>query len=75
MKPNHMPKSNNRIRTQIVDGLITTAPSTWKKKSLAKDKDGKEKVETTHVTNEVLRFPLAQNVSDDSVERLARKWL
>lgn len=70
-----MPKSNNKIGSQIVDGLIHVTPSTWKKKVLKKDESGKETVETVQVTNNALRYPLAQNVSDENVERAAKRWM
>ena len=70
-----MPKKNNAIHTKVVDGLVSISPSVWKKKDLVTDKDGKEQVVTTSITRSALRYPLAQNVSDDNVERLARRWL
>lgn len=76
MKPNQMPKkSNNKLRQQLLAGLIETKPSSWERKSLSKDEEGKEVVSSTKVTHDALRYPLAQNVSDDSVERTARRWL
>lgn len=75
MKPNNMPRTNNKMRTQIVDSLIATTPAVWKKKVVKRDEDGKEVFETIDVAASALRFPLAQNMSDENVERLARKWL
>lgn len=75
MNPNQMPKKNNKLRQQLLAGLIETKPSSWERKSLSRDEDGKEVLESVKVTHDALRYPLAQNVSDDSVERTARRWL
>ncbi len=73
--PNNMPKRPNKLRQQIVGDLIHTTPSSWERKTLSKNEEGKEVVSTTKVTNNALRYALAQNVSEESVERLARRWL
>lgn len=70
-----MPKKANKLRQQLLAGLIETKPSSWERKSIAKDDDGKEVVSSTKVSHNALRYPLAQNVSDESVERTARLWL
>lgn len=75
MKPNEMPKKANKLRQQMLAGLIETKPSSWERKSLSKDEDGKEVLSSTKITHDALRYPLAQNVSDESVERTARRWL
>jgi hypothetical protein len=64
----------NLIHQQILGGLIATAPVSWTRKSLTKDKDGKESVVKTRVTGTALRFPLAQNVSDFNINRMAERW-
>lgn len=68
-------KKANRIHQQLLGGLIETKPTSWERKTLAKDAEGKEIVNTTKVTKQTLRFPLAQNVSEDNVERASRRWL
>lgn len=73
--PNQMPKKQNKLKVQVIDGLISVSPSTWTRKVLGKDGDGKETVENERVVRDVLRFPLAQNVSNDNVERAASRWL
>lgn len=73
--PNQMPKRPNKLRQQIVSNLIDTRPSSWTKKRIVKDKDGKEQVESVKVTHSELRHSFAQNMSDANVERLAERWL
>lgn len=82
--PNQMPRKplptagwhrRNPLAPQILSALIETKPASWELKTLAKDGDGKEIVKTRKVTNNALRYALAQNVSEESVERLARRWL
>lgn len=65
----------NRIHQQVLGALIETKQVTWQRKTLGKNGDGKEVVNTAQVANEVLRFPLAQNVSDENIERMARRWV
>lgn len=73
--PNQMPKRPNQLRQQLLSGLIETKPTSWSRKVLDKDEDGKEVVSTQKVTHDALRFPLAQNVSEESVERASRSWM
>jgi hypothetical protein len=68
-------KKANLIRQQMVGGLIETKPASWERKTLAKDEDGKEIVINKRVTHQALRYPLAQNISDENVERIAKRWL
>ncbi|QJD50270.1 hypothetical protein SEA_IWOKEUPLIKEDIS_67 [Mycobacterium phage Iwokeuplikedis] len=72
--PNAMPKKANVIHQQILSGLLATKPAGWVKKTLVKI-DGKEDVVKTKVSRQELRFPLAQNVSDENVDRMARRWI
>lgn len=67
-------KKANRLHQQLLGTLIETKPVSYTKKTLGKDKDGKEVVLNTQVTHDVLRFPLAQNISEQSVERAAQRW-
>lgn len=73
--PNQMPNKPNKIRMQVLSGLIALAPYSWQRKSLSRDEDGKEVVTTTQVTRAGLRYPLAQNVSEESVENLAKRLM
>jgi len=73
--PNQMPKKPNQLRLQVVSQLIETRPTSWTRKTLTKNEDGKENVESVKVAQLELRFPLAQSMSRDSVERLAKRWL
>ena len=73
--PNQMPTKANPLHQQILAGLIETKPVSWVKKTLSKDDDGKETVESTKVTHHGLRFPLAQNVSDLNVNRSAKGFI
>ena len=73
--PNQMPKKPNPIKLQIVDALLSMSPSSWERKSISRDDNGKEVVATSRVVRSVLRYPLAQNVSDQSVESVAARFL
>jgi len=73
--PNQMPRKTNPLHLQLLAGLIETAPVSWTRKTLGKDKDGKEIVQSTKVTRLGLRSPLAQNVSEDNAERAAAGWI
>jgi hypothetical protein len=72
-----MPKSTNKIRQEILAGLIETKPTSWNRKVWKKDEDddGKLVESTVKVNRDSLRFPLAQNISDSSVDALAKRWL
>lgn len=73
--PNQMPKKPNSLAVQIVDGLIGSAAAVWERKTLSKDGEGKEVIEKQRVARSVLRYPLAQNVSEMNVERIAKRLL
>lgn len=73
--PNAMPKQTNKIRQQVLGSLIDSKPASRTVKTLAKDADGKEIVKETKVSRQELRNPLAYNVSEENVERLAKRWL
>ncbi|AIK69097.1 hypothetical protein PBI_TRIKE_58 [Mycobacterium phage Trike] len=73
--PNVMPRKANVVQQKLLAGLIETAPSSWKHKTLAKDKDGKEVVVERRVSRRGLRYPLAQNVTEANVDRLAKRWI
>ncbi|ASZ75496.1 hypothetical protein KIW74_gp32 [Mycobacterium phage Kimona] len=73
--PNSMPRKANPLHQKVLAGLIETKPFSWSQKKLGKDKDGKEVVNKVKVTGTALRYPLAQNVSEDNVERIARRWV
>lgn len=73
--PNKMPRRNNKLQQQMLEGLIANTKHTWKKKILVADDNGKERLEEVHVTRQALRYPLAQNVSEQNVESAARRWL
>lgn len=67
-------KKANLIHQQILGGLIETKPASWECKTLGRDEDGKEILRTTKQVHESLRYPLAQNVSHENVERAARRF-
>ncbi|AVR76922.1 hypothetical protein SEA_GREEDYLAWYER_63 [Mycobacterium phage GreedyLawyer] len=73
--PNQMPKRTNPMHQQILSGLLANKPVTRSHKFLAKGADGKEIVLETKVKRQVLRFPLAENISEDNIDRAARAWL
>jgi hypothetical protein len=70
-----MPKKPNAVRQQLVSSLIETRPTSWTRKVLTKDEDGKESVESVKVSQRELKFTFAQNMSEYNVERLAERWL
>ncbi|AIK67781.1 hypothetical protein AVV38_gp38 [Mycobacterium phage Piro94] len=72
--PNAMPKKANVIHQQILSGLLATKPVSWARKTLVKV-DGKEAVVKTTITHQEPRFPLARNVSDENIDRMARRWI
>lgn len=73
--PNKMPKNKNKIRQEILSGLIATHPTSWNRKVWSKDEEGDLVESTVKVPRQSLRFPLAQNVSSANVDALAAKWL
>ena len=73
--PNEMPKKANKLRQTLLAGLIETQKSSWSQKLITRDEDDKEKVMTVNHEHHQLRFPLAANVSEQSVERAAKSWL
>lgn len=75
MLPSQMPKNVSKIRQQVVGGLIDSKPTNRTVKTLAKNEAGKEIVKKHTVKASELRNPLAQNVSEENVERLAKRWL
>lgn len=70
--PNQMPKRPNKISQEIVGALINTAPTSWKRKVWNEEKNT---VDTVTVSQQTLKFPLAANVSDDNVERIASRLI
>lgn len=63
------------LRQKLLGGLIETQKSTTTVKTFVKDEDGKEQEVSTSTTRDVLRYPLAQNVSELNVNRLAGRWV
>ncbi len=70
-----MPKRVNAIHQQILSGLIEAKPVSSTFKRVTKDADGKEQVVAVKVSRPGLLSPLAQNVSDENVDRLSRRWI
>ena len=70
-----MPKRPNKLRQQLLAGLIETKPTSWSRKTISHDDDGKEVVTTSKVSHDALRYPLAQNVSDHNIEAAAKRWM
>lgn len=75
--PNAMPRKANPLRMQLLAGLIETKAVTTTFKRLDPDSPDPKKpnVIETKLTRQGLRYPLAQNVSEANVERLARRWV
>lgn len=75
--PNAMPaKKIGEIRRQILGQLIETKTESWDRKTIDPETahEKKPNVIKTKMTNTVLRYPLAGNVSDVNVERAAKRW-
>lgn len=73
--PNLMPRKTNPIHQQALAGLVATKPVTTTFKKLRKGADGKDTVIETKQTRQGLRFPLAQNVTEENVDRAAKRWI
>ncbi|AFQ97369.1 hypothetical protein FGG47_gp33 [Mycobacterium phage Rebeuca] len=73
--PSAMPRKVNPLRQKLLGSLIETKPVSWTQKTVAKGPDGKEVVTEHKRTRQGLRYPLAQNVSNDNVERAAKRWI
>ncbi|QFG12566.1 hypothetical protein PBI_TOAKA_67 [Mycobacterium phage Toaka] len=73
--PNAMPRKASPIHQQILSGLLATKPVTSTFKTVVKGDDGKDTVVETKVVRQGLRAPLAQNVSEENVDRMAKRWL
>lgn len=72
--PNQMPKKTSAVHQQILSGLVATKPSTWVKKSIVL-KDGEEQVVKKKVQHLETVNLLARNVSEENVDRAAKRWL
>ncbi|AOZ61303.1 hypothetical protein SEA_DARTHPHADER_63 [Mycobacterium phage DarthPhader] len=73
--PNAMPKRTNPLHQQLLSALLATKPVTRIHKRVEKDASGKEHTVETKSTVHTLRSPLAANVSDENIERAARRWI
>ena len=67
----------NLVHQQVLGALIETKPTSWDHKTLVADpqKPGATKVVKTKVKGSELRYPLAQNVAPENVERIAQRWI
>ncbi|MCV7016760.1 hypothetical protein [Mycolicibacterium aichiense] len=75
--PNAMPKKLNPIHQQILGDLIKTKPVSWTHKSLDPESPDPKKpnVIKTKVVGIELANGLARNVSEENVDRLAKRWV
>lgn len=69
-KPTRQP---NKLHQQILGSLVDTRPASWEHKKI--DPEDPKKVVTTKVTSALLKSALAQNVSEQSVEQAAKRWI
>lgn len=70
-----MPKPGPRtsvVHQRLLAGLIETNEVSWSRKRW--DDEAKDVV-TSKVSHDLLRYPLAQNVSNTNVERAAKRWV
>lgn len=70
--PNQMPRTTNKLHQQVLSGLLATKPTSWVKKTW---NDEKKDVDTVKVSGVEPRNALARNVSDENIDRAARRWL
>lgn len=76
--PNAMPqKKNSQIELGLLDGLTATTEESWTRKTLDPTSSDQNKplVIRAKVTSKVPRHGLAANVSDETIDRLAARWL
>lgn len=72
--PNNMPRKTNPIHQQLLSGLIETRTTSRTHKVGTYDAEGKFVVTESKVTGVTLRHPLAQNISEHNVNRIASRW-
>ena len=74
--PNSMPRKANPLHLQILSALIETKPVSWVKRTLDPNSDPKKPVvnKTTVAGFEVVSA-LAQNVSSENIDRIAKRWI
>lgn len=74
--PNEMPKRQpDKLREQILARLIEAKRQTWARKQFVRAEEGGEELVEEQVAHDALRWPLAQNVSENAVQQAARRWL
>lgn len=65
----------NLVHQQVLAGLTATRPTAWDHKVIVPaTSTEKEKVDKVKVVGTEVRYPLAQNVSEENIERAAVRW-
>lgn len=75
--PSAMPKKANPLHLRLLGGLLETKRADWTQKKIDPRSENPKKpelIEVVHAGTEV-RYPLARNVSEASVERASSLWL
>lgn len=75
--PSAMPKKANPIHLQLLGGLLETKKVSWTQKKVDPRSENPRKPELIEVVRDgsELKYPLARNVSEASVEQAAKRWL
>lgn len=72
--PGDMPERLGLVHQQLLARMIHTVTSCWDSKKIVPGEGGGESVEKTTHSRQVLKYPLAQNVSSPNVERASKSW-
>ncbi|EKF23069.1 hypothetical protein C731_2967 [Mycolicibacterium hassiacum DSM 44199] len=72
-----MPRKVSPLRQQVLAALIKTRPTAWTQKKVDLRSENPRKPELIEVVHDgsELKYPLARNVSEASVEQAAKRWL
>ncbi|KRD08612.1 hypothetical protein ASE48_08600 [Mycobacterium sp. Root265] len=74
--PNAMPKKSLiAVHQHILGSLLALRPASWVHKTLVPaTSTSKETVVKTTISHQELRFPFAQNVSEQNIDIAAKRW-
>lgn len=74
--PSAMPKKTNLLHLLLIGGMLETKKVSWTQKKVDPRSENPKKpdlIEVVHGGSE-LKYPLARNVSEASIEQAARRW-
>jgi hypothetical protein len=74
--PSRQAQQSTVLHQQLLAALTATKPTSWTHYTIDPESPDQRKPNLikTKVTGTELRFPLAQNVSEENVERAAARW-